>query len=60
MLSVLNAHREAMLIPVNEAVPPALRAAAVEVWGNVIRFAEQSGVRNSQVSVLAQQALSVS
>ena len=54
MLSVLNAHREAIAnIPVNEAVPPALRAAAVEVWGNVIRFAEQSGVRNSQVSVLA-------
>ena len=54
MLSVLNAHREAISnIPVNEAVPPALRAAAVEVWGNVIRFAEQSGVRNSQVSVLA-------
>ena len=37
MLSVLNAHREAIAdIPVNEAVPPALRAAAVEVWGNVI------------------------
>ena len=54
MLSVLNTHRDAIdLIPDNEAIPPALRAAALEVWGNAVRFAEQNGVRNSQVSVLA-------
>ena len=54
MLSVLIAHRDAIdLIPDNEAIPPALRAAALEVWGNAVRFAEQNGVRNSQVSVLA-------
>ena len=54
MISVLNAHRDAIdAIPANEAIPPALRAAALEVWGNAVRFAEQNGVRNSQVSVLA-------
>lgn len=54
MLAVLNSHREAISnITINEAVHPALHAAAVEVWGNVIRFAELNGVRNAQVSVLA-------
>ena len=54
MLAVLNSHREAIsTITINEAIHPSLLAAAVEVWGNVIRFAELNGVRNSQVSVLA-------
>jgi len=53
-LSVLQAHRDALEeISASEVVPPALLAAAVEVWGNAIRFAEQNGVRNSQVTVLA-------
>ena len=53
-LSVLEAHRKSIDdINVSEAVPASLLAAAVEVWGNAIRFAEQNGVRNAQVTVLA-------
>ena len=53
-LSVLEAHRRSVEnIEQSESVPPSLFAAAIEVWGNAIRFAEQNGVRNAQVSVLA-------
>jgi ribonucleoside-diphosphate reductase alpha chain len=54
MLDVLRMHRGAVAdIPTSDAVAPALTAAAVEVWDNAVRFAEQYGVRNAQVSVLA-------
>jgi ribonucleoside-diphosphate reductase alpha chain len=54
MLDVLRMHRSAVAdIGAGDAVPPGLTAAAVEVWDNAVRFAEQYGVRNSQVTVLA-------
>ncbi len=54
MLSVFGMHRDAVEeIPASEVVSPALTAAAVEVWDNVLRFAGHDGVRNAQVTVLA-------
>ena len=53
-LAVLEAHRKSLEnINASEAVPASLLAAAVEVWGNALRFAQQDGVRNAQVTVLA-------
>ena len=54
MLSVFEMHRSAVAaIEPSEMVPPAMTAAAVEVWDNVLRFAGHDGVRNAQVTVLA-------
>jgi ribonucleoside-diphosphate reductase alpha chain len=54
VISIFGMHRNAVAkIPPSEVVPPALTAAAVEVWDNVLRFAEHDGVRNAQVTVLA-------
>ena len=54
MLSVFEMHRNAIAqINPSEVVPPALTAAAVEVWDNVLRFSGNDGVRNAQVTVLA-------
>ncbi|HLI01966.1 MAG TPA: vitamin B12-dependent ribonucleotide reductase [Acidimicrobiales bacterium] len=53
MLRVLRMHRDAAAHIDEELVPPELLSAAQESWDNAVEWAEESGVRNAQASVLA-------
>jgi ribonucleoside-diphosphate reductase alpha chain len=53
MLRVLRQHQEAAALIDEELVPSHLLSAAQECWDEATELAAQSGVRNSQASVLA-------
>ncbi len=53
MLRVLAKHRDAMAGIKRVGVPPEILAAAERTWDQAIAHGEHSGVRNSQISVLA-------